>query len=453
MTAVATPIEVRQLGICLESVRGTVPAGGPTKFFSLTKDSDINWALKLLSDPTLRGYNSRGASFPGPLSGKGPFKTPVRASDAYYWLKMLLGAPTSVEQASFTVTTGVNDTLDFNIGASNLVATVAAGTYIAGQTQADTGSLCALLFNAIHAAEGAGTYTVSFSRSTGLFTITRSAGTLVLDLADGPNVAKSIGPLIGFAAVDQSGALTYTGTVVQNPPFKHTFTQGQITQLPAYSFYINRGFVDAANNKTKSYPIGSVEKLKLSSTNESPIEMEAMVVAQQELEYSGSWSPSYSESGVLMFNQTTVKLAGSTPAVPNVRTWSAEYMPGLKEYRPLSTFQYPYDILAAGPFEASGDAEIYFMDEVERNKFLADTLTSLEFKVVGGAIAGGGGGSNNYTLDLLHSNVEYKAFPFGESPDGFLMAKVKWNSPGIVTGASYAANVVAYVINTVIPGS
>lgn len=448
---VATPIEVRQLGIALESVRGTVPAA-PTKFFSLTKDSDIDNALKVLSDPALRGYNSRGQSFPGPLSNKGPFKTPVRASDIYYWLKMVFGAPSSTEQASWTVVTGSNDTIDFNIGAGALVATIAAGTYIAGQTQADATSFCKAVYDAIHAAEAAGTYTVTYSRTTGLFTVTRSAGTFQMKFLTGPNTAKNAAALLGFTVTDQTGALNYTGSVVQNAVFKHTFTQGQITQLPAYSFYINRGFTDAAGNTVKSYPIGSVEKLKISSTNESPLEMDATVVAQQEKEYAGAWTPVYSESGVLMFNQTTVKIAGVTPAVPYVKHWSVEHMPGLKEYRPLSTFQYPYDILAAGPFAVAGDAEIYFMDEVERNKFLAETLTSLEFLTVGGAITGGGGGSNKYTLDLAFANVEYEKFPFGEI-DGFLAGKVKWRAAGVVAGASYTALATAYVINTVVPGT
>ena len=446
----AISIEQRQLAVALEGTRGTVPAS-PTKFFSLTKDSDINSALKLLSDPALRGYNSRGASFPGPISSKGPFKTPVRASDIYYWLKMALGAPASTEVASFTVTTGVNDTIDFIVTATQYHATLAAGTFAAGLnsgTDANT-TLCYKIVAALNAAE-AGTYTCTFAPSTGLFTITKSTGTFSLLWNSGTNTAKSLGPLIGFpTSADSTGADTYVASVAVNPPYSHVFTQGQYIQLPSAAFYIYRALTATSSYTVKQYPIGSVEKLKISSTNEGPLEMDATVVAQTEADYTGAWSPTYAaESGVLMFNQTTVKIAGATPSVPYTKNWSLELDPGLKEFRPLSTFQYPQDILAAGPFMAKGDAEFYFMSDTERLKFIADTLTSLEFKTVGAIINAAGGATVKNSLDLLLSNVEYEAYPYGEA-DGFLAAKAKFNAPSV--GGS--AVVVATLTCTVVPGA
>jgi hypothetical protein len=443
---VATPIEKRQVGLALESVRGTVPTA-PTKFLSLTKDSNLDFATKLLADPAIRGYGSQFASFAGAQEAKGPLKAPVRASDIPYLLKMLLGAPTSsVEQASYVVTTGVNDKIDFNIGASQLHATVAAGTYVAGQTQADNPSLCKAIYDAIVAAEAVGTYTVSYSRTTGLFTITRSAGTFQIVWNTGTNKATSIASLIGFStAADSTGALTYSSSTAAWAAWKHIFTQSLITQLPSYSFFINRGMNDLSGNPTKSYNLGTLAKLKLSGKDDAPVSYEASLMAQQEATYAGAWSPSYVETPVLMFSGTTVKVAGSAPAVPNIKDWSLDMEPGIKAYRPLSQTQYPNDFLATGPFKLSGDLGVYFMDEAERAKFVSDTITSLEFLCQGAVI---NNGTIKNTLDLSLPAVEYHAFPFGDE-DGFLGAKGKFSGVGSIAAGAYVPLVTAYVITTV----
>lgn len=434
---VATPIEVRQVAFAKEVVRGTVPAA-PTSFISCTKDSEIAYVTKLLEDPALRGYNARYPSFPGQTQGSGPLKTPLRAQNHGEFFHMLYGpAASSTEQASFTVVSTVNDRIDFNIGAGQLTASLAAGTYVAGQTQADSGTLCKLVYDAIVAAEAVGVYTVSFNRTTGLFTITRSGGTFQLIFLSGTNNARSADTLLGYAHVDRTGALTYTGVTVINPPFKHTFTQGQVTQLPSYAFYIHRGM------SVKQYALGQTAKLKLMGTNDGPVELEASVMAQQEAAYGGSWSPTYSESPVLLFSDSTVKFAGSAPTVPNVKSWSLELDPGVVPYDPLSQSRYPQDFLAKGPFLASGDMVVYFHDEVERAKFLAVTQTSLEFLMAGSVISAGYGNTVKFTVDQLFPSVEYEAFPFGDE-DGFLGAKVKWRAR-YSTASAFAAQ--AYVIN------
>ena len=451
MSNVATPIEVRQLALGAEVTRGT-PAVAPTKFLSLTKDSDLEFTTKPIPDPALRGYNAQFPSFPGMQEAKGPLKTPVRAQNLGEFLKMLFGSPTSTEQASFKVVTGTNDTLDFNGGGSVFAATVAAGTYVAGQTQADVGSLCQLLYAAISAADVPGTYTVTFSRTTGLFTLTRSTGIFSLLVHSGTNKAKTIAPLIGFTtAADFTVADTYTGTIVQNPPFQHVFQQGQVTQLPSYTFFINRGNFNNGAADIKQYQLGQVSKVKFSGKDDAPIDLDASLLAQLESTYAGAWTSAYNESPVLMFNQTVVKVAGSIPGTPNIPEWSIEFDPGVAPYRPLSTFQYPQDILAKGPFMGSGDMTAYFMDEVERVKFLAVSLSSLEFIATGTVINSTGGASVKNSLDILLPQVEYEAFPFGDE-NGFLGAKVKYKTKGLITAGSYVPLATVTLINAVPPG-
>jgi len=442
---VATPTEVRQLALCLESVRGTVPAA-PSRFLSLTKDSNLDYTTKLLADPALRGYNAQFASFAGAQGAKGNIKTPVRASSIGEFLKMLFGAPTAgVEQSSFTVTLNVNDTLDMTEdGGSEFHITLTPGTYIAGQTDADAGSLCALLKTLIEAGNGASTYTVAYSRTTNKFTLTKNTGVFVIKFATGVNTAKNAAALLGFTVADTASAIAATSdSVTAAPPFKHSFTQGQTTKLPSYSFYINRGL------STKQYNLGQVEKIKFSCKDDAPVEMDATVLAQKEAAYGGAWSPAYRESPVLMFSGNTVKVVDNAPAVPNIVEWSLDLEPGVVPYRPFAQTQYPNDFLARGPFMASGDMTVYFMDEVERAKFIADTLTSLEFICAGTPVVAGV--AVNYTLELSFPNVEYSAFPF-QDVNGFLGAKVKWAAKGATSAGAFVPLATAYLINAVPPG-
>lgn len=97
--------------------------------------------------------------------------------------------------------------IDFNDGGVN-VATVATGFY-------DPISLAAALQTAMDAAS-ADTITVTYSDSTGKFTIATSGATLSLLWNTGANTANTIGAKIGFnTAADDTAALTYTSDNAQ----------------------------------------------------------------------------------------------------------------------------------------------------------------------------------------------------------------------------------------------
>lgn len=99
------------------------------------------------------------------------------------------------------VATGANK-IDFDIGAGTVTATIPVGFY---KTPHD---LAAAVLSAIQAA-AAGTYTFTYSNSTGKYTLTKSAGTLDVDWLTGTD---SIGATLGFTA-DDTGALTYASDV------------------------------------------------------------------------------------------------------------------------------------------------------------------------------------------------------------------------------------------------
>ena len=137
------------------------------------------------------------------------------------------------------VVDATNNKFDFDIGGGELTATIASSTYTMGAIQTDAGTLCKALYDAIVAAEAAGTYTVTHDGQ--YLTITRSAGTFSILWKTGTNGADGtdthIGTLIGYSdAADDTGALTYiAGIVVLHPLTADTAVYRVDSALPMLS--------------------------------------------------------------------------------------------------------------------------------------------------------------------------------------------------------------------------
>lgn len=106
----------------------------------------------------------------------------------------------------FWVQAGVNDKINFDEGGAELTATLTAGTYD-GQT------LAVEIKTQLDAA-GALTYTVTYSETTGKFTIAAS-GNFTLRWNTGTNKAVDASGLLGFSdAANDTGAATYDSDTV-----------------------------------------------------------------------------------------------------------------------------------------------------------------------------------------------------------------------------------------------
>jgi hypothetical protein len=98
-----------------------------------------------------------------------------------------------------------NNKIDFKEGGPELHATIASGTYIAL-------TLAAQIKTQLQTA-GAQTYTVTWSTTTGLWTILSSGSSFSLMNNTGVNQATAALKIVcGFANSDRTGALTYTGS-------------------------------------------------------------------------------------------------------------------------------------------------------------------------------------------------------------------------------------------------
>lgn len=112
------------------------------------------------------------------------------------------------ESCDIDIITGENDTVDFSEAGNARVATVAGGHY---STLAD---LAAAAQVAMNGATGiTNTYTVTWTSLPGdqMFRFTRASGAdaFAIQWATGPNVAKSIGPHMGYDVSDDTGSTEY----------------------------------------------------------------------------------------------------------------------------------------------------------------------------------------------------------------------------------------------------
>ena len=91
------------LGLIKESVRGTAETT-PTQWIAVAQDAEINYSTTIIPDMSLRGRNAEHAGAPGLKTGVGNLPMPARAHNIGAFLQMLIGDPSSAENAAFVVT-------------------------------------------------------------------------------------------------------------------------------------------------------------------------------------------------------------------------------------------------------------------------------------------------------------------------------------------------------------
>lgn len=107
--------------------------------------------------------------------------------------------------------TATDTKLDFLDNATTRVATIAAKLY------KDPYDLADAIQTSMNSLGSSNTFTCSYSKSTGKFTITSNGSTLTLKWNTGANTANTVGDKIGFnTASDSSAALTYTSANAQS---------------------------------------------------------------------------------------------------------------------------------------------------------------------------------------------------------------------------------------------
>jgi hypothetical protein len=399
-------VESQRFGIAKEASRG-VAESAPTKWYPTRGNAGLVYSLKHLKDEGIRGIAQEYAPVAGPKDGDGKIPLNLDAQSCAEFFYSLLGGVSSAEGASITISSA-NNKLDFNIGASQLTATIASATYIIGTSSATASTLCKAIKDALASADGAGTYTVSYSRTTKLFTIARSAGTFQLLAATGTNIANGIWSTLGFAATDRTGAITYDGTVQIEYAFVHTLTQSTDITKIAYTLFLDRGM------NVLKYNGAVVKKIGLKAGVDNLIEMD--VDALFRTEASGSiGSPSFPTQKYLGFQGVTFKIAGVQST--DVKEWSLNIDNTAKGLRTFNNSQDIADVIVPGKLMVDGSFTVFFADTTERDKFIANTNVALEMICEGDAL-----GVLKYSVDINVYQARYKAYAYGEE-EGLLAAK------------------------------
>jgi hypothetical protein len=397
-----------EAGLAKESVLGTFVA--PTNYIRFLPPFQFSDDITLLESKGVSGIPdmvTKVAQGPAELkSGKVKWEVEPEGGTGEH-LMAAFGSDTPTETPSYVVATGVNDTFDFNIGASQLSFAVAAGTYAAGLTQADAGTtMCKLIYNGLHAQDGAGTYTVSYSPSAKAFTITRSAGTLVLMFHTGSNTAKTIAGLIGFiSTADQTSAITYTGTIPVAAAYSHAFARVASASLPSYSWWQKNGI------NFPEFAGCMLNKLEFDLKAKEYLVADADWMGLKYVSGGTSQAAVYSTHQPFKFDQAVVTVAGSP--VVDYEELKLTIENNIELVHTVGGTIYANKIYSKG-FKVSLSATITVENTTEWAKFIAGTATSFTIAITSSEMVNG---AIPYSLTFVMTNVQYKAAPFPVAKD------------------------------------
>jgi len=413
-------LEAKRWGLKKEGTRLTAETTA-TKWLSVDPGSEISHRLELLEDKGLRGIKAAYPSHSGVKVTDGKVTAPVRTSHFGEFLQMLLGNPSSAEQSVVTVEAGVNDKIDLaEDGGAAVAATLTAGSYPVGASSATAGTFCKLVKDQLEAANGADTYTVAYDTATRKFTITKSAGVFVLQWNTGTNKATSARALLGFNDADTASAIAATSDVaVANRVHKHTYLLPSGVQPPTYTFFIDRSL------GVKKYNGVAVKKMMIKGNADGFVQHDTELLGLDEAT-GDIGSPVYTDEATpLTFQHVAVKLGGA--AMTNVKEWSLSLDSGLFAKRNPGS-QVAVDVLAPARMKIEGSLTVYFEDETERAKFIANTTNYLQFLIQGDTLAG----TTKEAVDINLYKIAYKAFPYGDL-DGLLGAQATFEAVYSVT--------------------
>jgi hypothetical protein len=182
-----------------------------TKEFDFTAESLAKTDEDVMQENIPKRYVTTDEIYQGPVTVGGDVAMDLRYEGQEMLFEEIMKNSTNTEVASFAVTSS-NKYFDFKEDAgSALVGTVAESTYIMGDSDADSGSLCEAIKTALEAT-GTGTYTVTFSNSTKKITIAVSGAITNVQFLwktgthGSDNLDDHIGSLIGYADTADSAS-------------------------------------------------------------------------------------------------------------------------------------------------------------------------------------------------------------------------------------------------------
>ena len=384
------------LGFGVESIFGSaVPV---TKFIEINSDGLSVEEERMHSEAIPQIYQDESEVAQSFISVSGDIEFEMRYEGMELLLKQAMGNVVTAEVASFIVT-ATNKFIDFDIGAGAILATVTEGTYVAGLTQADVGSLCKAIYDALVVADGVGVYTVSFSASTKKFTITKSIGTLSILWKTGAHgsdlLDTHIGTLIGFSdTANDTGSLSYVSDTAVVSVYTQTFTLSD--DLPV-------GLTFEVDRDLNAFTVegGKINSLSMSIENGGFLKSTISIVGEDMT--SGAVTPSTLPTSALVnFSQGVLQYNSVTRNVPSA---SFTLNNNLKTDRRFIGSRLISEPQRSGKVEVTGTFTIEFESTTEYEDFRAATSRALTLTFTGGLIKTG----HNYSLTITFPIIKLTA--------------------------------------------
>lgn len=386
-------------GLAKESVVGTLVTP-PTEFLPLIAPDSFSEAINLLESKGIRAQPDAVVKVAqGEASLKsGKIKVECEPENCGNLFMAAFGTDTLVETASFVVTTGVNDKIDFKEnGGAQRTGTIAAGTYIAGTTSATIGTLCKAIKTAMDGAPSATlTYTVTYSPTTKKFTIVPSSTTVQILWLTGTNTATAAKTLLGFSNTDTANSASVTSDqTTQNAVFSHTFTRAAVAQLPTYSWWFQKGA------KYFQFAGCMQSKLTLATKAKQFVELDTDWTALKYDDTGGTQSPTYSAYKPFVYTQGVVSIDGSPVNDYEDITFVIDNM--VEADAALSASIYPAKIYSKG-MKVTISATLFLENNTQWAKFLAGTAAHFNLALTSAQVIPGGAIPFSLTVDVPVAN-------------------------------------------------
>lgn len=209
--------------------------------------------------------------------------------------------------------------------------------------------------------------------------------------------------------------LSLMGGVVTDQPdmgnaptvFRHRFTRANTAENPLYTMFVNRG------THLKKYEGLMATQMTFNIPIDGRLAVSVDAMHKREL-VGAAMSPDYSSDlSNLIFSDVKVEIGGGLNLL--ARASQIVIANGGIAKRTLTQTRDAVDILA-GRLAVSGSFQLYFEDDVERDKFIASTVSSLKLTAEGQILED----VQKATLEIDLPLIEYTAAPVGES-DGNLV--------------------------------
>ncbi len=399
----------KKLGLAAEPTWAQGTVTNASKLLAMRESGTVlGLQAQQILPPRISGRASYKSGFLGTLAPK--FTIPAFAypvGDTLKLMKYALGQVSSVEVASFVVSAGVNDKIDFTEdGGGAVAATLTAGSYKAGASSADAGTLCALIKAQMEAVNGASTYTVTYSTTTKKFTVTKSSGVFVIKWATGTNTATSARTLMGFTNADTSSAIAATSDSTVESVWDHT-----MMPLDAITYGLSAGLtaqIKLADSKVYDILDCVVDVLKFSYKPNQELFIDAEMEARKIVDSIATLAALTEESvSPLLYSQLAFTLGGVAKELSALEVvYNNNYKKDLfvnSQYRSRFVRNGFRDVTGTFTF-ALADSDAYSVYDA----FLAGTQPALvaTFSAAASAIKSGFTYSITKTLSKVQYNLE-----------------------------------------------